>query len=246
MIFIIDSFWRRVMATFDASRTHRAAVFQQIERAIASVAIVVSVGSSAHADQDWTVGAYAGGAWTHSADVTLVSSTYGQQVLPDVTFRSESFESPIYYGYRMGHRLGRTALFVEGELIHLKVVANEQTLAPPLESLAMTHGMNLILGNALWMRRAGNDRVRVTLRGGFGITVPHAETRVHGQERGAYEYGSLGWQLAPGVALHATGPLYLNAEYKFTSARPEIETADGQATVPARTHHWLIGVTAMF
>ena len=49
-----------------------------------------------------------------------------------------------------------------------------------------------------------------------------------------------------GVALHATGPLYLNAEYKFTSARPEIETADGQATVPARTHHWLIGVTAMF
>ena len=234
------------MPTFDAAITHRAAVFRQIERAFAAVAIAACLGSRAYADQDWTFGAYAGGAWTQSADVTLVSSTNGQQVLPDVTFRSESFESPIYYGYRVGHRLGRTALFVEGELIHLKVVANEQTLAPPLESLAMTHGMNLILGNALWMTRAGSDRVRVTLRGGFGITVPHAETRVNGQERGAYEYGSIGWQLAPGVALHATGPLYLNAEYKFTSARPEIETADGQATVPARTHHLLFGVAAMF
>ena len=210
------------------------------------MAIVVGLGSNAHADQDWTVGAYVGGAWTHSADVTLVSSTNGQQVLPDVTFRSESFESPIYYGYRIGHRLGRTPLFVEGELTHLKVVANEETLAPPLESLAMTHGMNLLLGNALWMTRAGSDRVRITLRGGVGITVPHAETRVHGEERGAYEYGSIGWQLAPGVAIHATGPLYLNAEYKFTSARPEIKTADGQATVPARTHHWLLGVAAMF
>jgi opacity protein-like surface antigen len=239
-------FWRRVMPTFDASRPHRVAVFQQIERAFAAVAFVVCLGSNAHADQNWTGGAYAGGAWTHSADVTLVSSTNGRQVLPDVTFRSESFESPIYYGYRVGHRLGRTALFVEGELIHLKVVANEQTLAPPLESLAMTHGMNLILGNALWMTRAGSDRVRVTLRGGLGITVPHAETRIHGQERGAYEYGSIGWQLAPGVAMHATGPLYLNAEYKFTSARPEIETVDGQAAVPARSHHWLLGVAAMF
>jgi opacity protein-like surface antigen len=234
------------MPAFDASRTHHATVFRQIERALAGVAIVVCVGSNAHADQNWTVGAYAGGAWTHSADITLVSSPNGQQVLPDVTFRSESFESPIYYGYRMGHRLGRTAIFVEGELIHLKVVANEQTLAPPLESLAMTHGMNLILGNALWMTRAGSDRVRVTLRGGFGITVPHAETRVHSQERSAYEYGSIGWQLAPGVAMHVTGPLYLNAEYKFTVGRPEIETVDGQATVPTRTHHWLLGVAAMF
>jgi opacity protein-like surface antigen len=223
----------------------RPVVFQQKQQTFAAAAALLCLAARAQADPDWMLGAYMGGAWTSSADVTTTSSG-GRLVLPDITFRSESLESPIYYGYRVGRRIAQAPLFVEGELIHLKVVANEDSLAPPLEALAMTHGMNFILANAVWMPSLASERVRVTIRGGAGITVPHAETRIHGEERGDYQFASVGWQVASGLAVHIAGPWYVNAEYKFTAARPEVDTADGSLSVPVRTHHWVFGVSAMF
>jgi hypothetical protein len=127
------------------------------------------------------------------------------------------------------------------------VIANQDSLAPPVESFAMTHGMNFILTNVMWARPdAGRTRLSWIARAGMGPTLPHAETRVRGRIREGYELGGLGFQLAPGIAIRLTRGLRVTSEYKFTLARPTLEVAGGQAVTAVRTHHMALGLAATF
>jgi hypothetical protein len=200
------------------------------------------------ADAQWSMGAYMGAACTHPAAVSVGHADERPSMRIDaVTFRSESFRSPIYYGYRLGRGVGQRGFWIEAELIHLKVIANEVSLAPPLDALAMSHGMNFILVNVVWKRPlARRSRHEWVLRAGIGPTLPHTEVRIHGQAHEGYEAGGLGAQLSGGVALRLTRTLRLTGEYKFTFANPTLDVPGGDLHTSVRTHHVVWGVAAVF
>ena len=175
--------------------------------------LLVGVGawlmSSTPVHADWTVAAYLGNTWTSPADLTVDRpASGGQTTLSDVAFDSRSFESPPYYGYRVGWFQAGSGTGVEGELIHLKVYAHAETLGADVRRFSISHGLNLLLANAVVRRPLpSSHRASITARVGAGVAIPHAESDIAGRGR-------------------------LLAEYKLTTAAPSVSVAGG--TIQAR------------
>ena len=219
---------------------------------------------------DWTFGAFIGGALTRASSIHLAQNQpHTDLVLSPVHYRSESFDAPIYYGYRAGVFPRSGWLGVEGEFIHLKVIADTTRMTSvtgvlngrpvseprPLEDVvqrfAITHGVNLVLANvvARYMRAAARPSVsRLILSGRFGVgaSIPHAESTIADVSREQYEWGALSLQGAGGVEFRLTKRLYLTGEYKFTRTVQEVSVVNGTVRTPLRTHHLVAGVSGHF
>ena len=233
-------------------------------------ALVLGLPSLARAD--WMVGAFLGHAWTLSSNVTLALPDQQTRLeIAGVEYRGESFRSPQYYGVRgtwipAAHRW----ISIEGEWIHAKVFSEtsrvvhaqgtlrgapidaSMTLRSIVQRLAMSHGLNFILANIALRRELGaadsqgHHRLVAVVRAGAGPTMPHAESTIDFVGRDQYEGGGLGVQAGGGLEIAVWRGLGVLGEYKFTWATPEIDVAGGQATIPARSHHLVFGLTYGF
>ena len=239
---------------------------------VAALLAWLLLGLPSIAQADWVAAAYFGHAWTRSSTVTLAMPDRQTAVeIGGVDYRGESFRSPQYYGYRISW-IPETHSWVgvEAEVIHAKVFAEGDRLvrfkgtlngadidaAMPLSSvvqrLAMSHGLNFIFANVVLRRElgpvdaAGTPRFAIVARVGAGPTVPHAETTVENVNRDQYEGGGLGVQVAGGFEAMVWKRLAILAEYKFTSATPDLELDGGTITVPARSHHVVGGLAYRF
>jgi hypothetical protein len=238
--------------------------------AVLVVGLVVCLPSSAHAD--WMASAYLGHVWTRSSTVTLALPQNNTALeVAGVEYRAESLTSPQYYGYRVtwvpdAHRW----IGIEAELIHAKVFAEGdrqvrftgtldgaaiETTAPlssVVQRLAMSHGLNFILANVVLRRElgpvdaAGAPRFTIVARVGVGPTVSHSETTVQNVSRDQYESAGLGAQVAGGFEATVWKRLAMLAEYKFTTATPQLELEGGLITVPSRSHHLVGGLAYRF
>lgn len=240
-------------------------------RAVAIVAVLVAATPPAvHAD--WILGGYLGQATTLSSTITVDLPARQTRVDAEgVTYRGRSFEFPLYYGYRvMWTPDARAWIGLEYEFIHAKVYAKtDRTIrlrgtlrgAPvdasvPLSLLAprldMSHGLNFFLGNVVVRHGVGPvdargaPRVVALARVGAGPTLPHAESTIDGVDREQYEGGGLGVQAAGGLEIGLWHGLAAVGEYKWTWAKPTVEIAGGQATIPSRSHHLALGVAYRF
>jgi len=221
---------------------------------------------------DWVAGAFLGHAWTRPSTVALTIPDRQTAVEIDgVEYRGESFASPQYYGYRITWIPdARRWMGIEVEVIHAKVFAEADRvvrirgtlrgaavdtslpLSSSVQRLAMSHGLNFIFANVALRRELGpvdsqgTPRFVAVVRAGAGPTVPHAESTVDHVNREQYETGGPGAQAAGGVEVRVWRRLGVLGEYKFTWARPQVDVADGQATVPARSHHVVGGLAYHF
>jgi hypothetical protein len=212
----------------------------------------------------WIVSAYAGTIHTRAADMRIQQTGSATDLrFADVPFESRSFESPIYYGYRAGHRLGRTPwLFLEGELIHGKLYPQQPGAArgtgmlrgqpaaqvpfpTVVQEFNMSHGLNFLLGNIL-VRREMTARFTAIGRAGLGALLPHTESVVDAARRGRYEWAGVAVQLSGGAEVSLSGRIAATAEYKWTRASPRVTLAEGQATLTTRSHHLALGVRVLF
>lgn len=222
----------------------------------------------AHAD--WTFGAFIGNAVTQASSIHLVQTrTQTDVVLAPVHYDAESFAAPVYYGYRAGFFPGSGWLGVEGEFIHLKVIADTQRTtsvdgllngravsdARPLDDViqrfAISHGVNLVLANVVaryrgHTARPSASRWMLTGRFGIGASVPHPESTIAGVSREQYEWGALSLQGAGGAEFRLTKRLHVMGEYKFTRTVQQVDVVDGTVRTPLRTHHFVAGLTAHF
>lgn len=217
------------------------------------------------AEAGWTLAAFLGNAWTQASGVHLVVPQLQTDLeIAPVEYRSESFQSPVYYGGRVSW-MPRAAspLAVEGEFIHLKVFAETDHPArvqgiwhgvavnavmpagSVVQRLAMSHGLNFVLANVAY-RHDIRTRLLAVVRAGIGATVPHVETTLEGFRHDHYAIGGLAAQIAGGAEAELVSHLHLIAEYKFTWTSPIIDVASGAATVPARSHHVVAGVAYRF
>jgi hypothetical protein len=190
---------------------------------------------------------YFGANKTQPADITVKGDGY-DLTFPKVEFEARPFESPPYYGWRLGRFLNDTRrLGVELEFIHLKVIANSDQLGPEVQQYRMTHGLNFVVANLTsrvpFGRSAyGDAPFALISRLGAGVTIPHGETTILNVLKEEYEYGGLGAQAAVGLTARLKGRLSLVGEYKVTYAKPRITTAhNGTGQTTALTHHVAFG-----
>ncbi len=210
-----------------------------------SLLLVLLVASPASAQ--WYGVVYLGANKTQPADITVKGDGY-EETLKKVEFEARPFETPPYYGWRLGRFIdeGRR-LGVELEFIHLKVIANPGQLGPDVQQYRMTHGLNFVVTNLTsripFGRSAyGDPPYALISRLGAGITVPHGETTILNVMKEQYEYGGLGAHAAIGLTARLKGRLSLVGEYKLTYAKPRITTAhNGTGQTTALTQHVAVG-----
>ena len=232
---------------------------------------MVALALAAPASAEWTLGAFAGACRTGDSSLTLVQPDAGTNVTFDpVHYRSASFEMPIYYGYRVGAFLRPRWLGIEGELIHMKVIADTArttradgtvrglAAAGPaavdsvLQRFSITHGVNLLLAHAVVRRldaAASSSRApRWILLGrvGAGASVPHPESTAGSVSLEQYEWGAFTVQGAAAAEARIAGALYVSGEYKLTRTVQDVTIAGGSARTPLVTHHVAAGLTFHF
>jgi hypothetical protein len=230
------------------------------------------LGIPADASADWIVAGFTGHPWTMSSTATVSIPERKTEIdLIDLHYRSESFKTPPYYGYRLTWiPAGHPGIGIEAEFIHAKVFAETERLvrvrgtldgaaidqpiqlSSVVQNLAMSHGLNFVFAN-LALRHGigeadsrGNHRLTTVLRAGAGPTVPHAESTIEGVAREQYESGGIGVQAGAAIEAALGAGLRGFAEYKFTWASPHIDVAGGEATIPARSNHLAAGLAYKF
>lgn len=230
------------------------------------VAVLMCVGNASPASAEWTFGAFLGAARTEATSITLRQPSASTEiVLSPVHYRSESLKPPLYYAYRVGFFPRSGWLGIEGEFIHLKVIADtarparfsgifrgepaggRRPISSVVERFSITHGLNLLLVNAVARRRAdlderGTPRWILAARIGAGASVPHAESTIRGRTLELYEWGSFSIQAAASVEIRLAKPLYLSGEYKLTHTVQDVTVVDGSARTPLTSHHVVAGV----
>jgi len=194
-----------------------------------------------HAAADWTAAAFLGRASTADADIH-VTNLNTDVTFHDVRFDDRSFQSPPYYGYRVGFAF-KPAAGVEGEFIHMKAFARVN--APVLQQYNVSHGLNLVLANFVSRQRLA-DRFAVALRAGSGFAVPHAEIRAFGEAVDEYQVHGAVFQVAAGLEAGLSRRVFVIAEYKITATRQRFEAGDGVIGNTFRTQHVIGGVGFRF
>lgn len=230
-------------------------------------ALVMLAASARGASAEWTVALLAGGAHTQQSSITLVQPDESTNLtISPVAYRSESFEPPFYYGYRVGFLPHARWLGLEGEFIHLKVIADTarqatvdgalrgerisrpQPIAAVVERFSISHGVNLVLVNAVIRHSANDDepspRWFAAARLGAGGSVPHPESTIGGASLEQYEWGSLSVQAAAGVEVRLWPHVYLAGEYKLTRSVQDVGVAGGSVRTLLTSHHLVTGVVA--
>lgn len=76
---------------------------------ICLLALALTVVWPSSSDAEWTLAAYAGAMHTIPGELRIEQPSRGTALsFPGVPFRSESWQPPIYYGYRIGRSFPRT------------------------------------------------------------------------------------------------------------------------------------------
>jgi hypothetical protein len=212
---------------------------------------------------EWAITAFIGTVSTNANTLTIRQEAAGTNLTLDpISYRSQSFEPPLYYGYRVTKYLGRH-FGLEGEYIHPKLYARtEETVtasgtrggAPVngpvrldsfVQRFSISHGLNYLLMNAVF-RRSFDDAERprgwLIARAGAGLTIPHGESEIAGARQEQYEIGSIGFHLAIGGELRITRVLSAMTEYKFTTTAESVSVAGGTVDGRFSSHHIAGGI----
>jgi hypothetical protein len=115
-------------------------------------------------------------------------------------------------------------------------VAGPRSIGEVLDRFSITHGVNLLLVNAV-MRKWG-----LVGRLGVGGSIPHAESAAGGVSLERYQWGALSLQESAGAEIRIAGSLYASGEYKLTRTAQNVTIVSGSARTPLVTHHLVLGV----
>jgi hypothetical protein len=205
---------------------------------VASALLLVPVPASA----DWLLAFYAGAATTASNTLAVTPDAGAAVSIGSVEYEGRSFESPLYYGYRIGWTPRGRAVGIEAEFTHAKAIA-VQLPSIDLTAFQLSHGLNFLLGNVTYRTgpRCGG-RCTLVARGGAGITVPHVEATFRGVTTSAYQYAGFGAQGGVGVELPVWKPFSVVADARITHARVRTDLAAGRLAGPFTSAHADVGI----
>jgi hypothetical protein len=229
------------ISSYDGPLSMRSRSCNQYVR-VACVALGL-VGSAVPARADWLLSAYAGASKTASNTVTIEPRGGGAFRVGAISYETDAFERPIYYGGRLTCFLpGAPWLGVGIEFTHNKATADVTQMvaidggAPvPLSQLLgrleLTNGLNFALANVVVRRPVAigpaPDRLSVMAFGGVGAAIPHVETSFAGATKFEYQVTGVGWQAGGGVEWRLVSGLSAIADLRLTSGRQRLDMGTG-------------------
>ena len=214
---------------------------------------------------EWTLTAYLGGAHTAQSSLRLQAAQLQTDLLlQPISYQTKPFQSPLYYGYRVGYFFSRN-FGLESEFTHLKVYAETDGIAyiagtlhgvsmnetasinTVVQRFNITHGVNLLTANLVArkaFRQAGSSaRFLLSGRVGGGATIPHPENEVLGISNNEhYEVGAPAWQVGAGLEVRLWHRLYADSELKYTRTHEKVDIAQGTAESPLKSTHAVVGL----
>lgn len=196
----------------------------------------------------WELAFYLGTSF--SKDETL---TIKQEGFPDIRFEAEfetkPFDSPPYYGIRLGRWSNGHAWEVEH--IHQKIYVDD--LPPDVQHFEITDGYNLFLFNSAWQL----NRYDLITRLGVGPVIAHPQITVRGisnhQSGGGaipmiwdsdsgYQWAGAAAQVSLEKEFSISQHWLLSLEGKLSHANADIDIEGGSVTVPNTAIHLVAGI----
>lgn len=211
-----------------------------------------------------------GGISTANTDVRWTGPNATELTFRGVTWDGRSFESPIYYGLKLGWwfsdvpRWGIAVDFTHAKMLtdlnqvvsvdgirDGAAVSGAERLGETFQSLEFSHGHNLLMVGVQhrWLLGEPGDgswwsHLLPFVGTGAGIALPHAEVATASGTISEYQWTGPAWQGSAGLHVAVAGPLSLFAEYKATFARLDVDTSGGGTLeVAPWGHHLAVGVT---
>jgi hypothetical protein len=207
-----------------------------LSRPLAAVlAAAVVLPSSARAD--WRLEAFTGTAHNFTSPLTVRQAGFPDSRM-DARYDTRPFTGSPYDSARVGRWRGSSGW--ELQVLHHKLyLANPSAEVSALE---ISHGYNM-----LTLSRACAWR-GFTVRGGAGLVVTFPETTVRGRRRPTLGYDLSGFTVAAGVGRRwpQAARLALSGEVRLTLTWATIPVFEGDADVPNRALHFLIGLGYRF
>lgn len=197
----------------------------------------------------WELSFYLGTSFSRNETLTIKQDGYPDITLNDVEFATRPFDSPPYYGIRLGK--WRDGHAWEVEHIHQKIYVDE--LPAEVQHFEITDGYNLFLFNSAWQLKKHGLVTRL----GIGPVIAHPQITVRGLSNHQSGGGAIptvwnpdsGYQWAGAAAQIALEKEYsvnkhwlLSIEGKLSHAYADIDIAGGSVSVPNTAVHLVGGV----
>lgn len=226
------------------SRSHR------FSKALVSVSIVASLaGTSRSADAEWAFSGYLGASFTRTSEVTLNEPDIPSLSFQDVSWASESFKTPPYYGLRLARFLESAPNWgIALDFTHAKAIAElEGAASDTFSNLEFSHGHNLLTLNGIYRWRPDVGRFQPYVGLGGGVAFPHVEVSTAESRTEAYRLTGPALQALAGVSFDLIEHLALATEYKLGYARIDAKlTGGGTLATHLLTHQVTFGLSVKF
>jgi hypothetical protein len=114
-------------------------------------------------------------------------------------------------------------------LVSVNAAAREP-LSHTLPRFELSHGLNLLLVNAVLRKRLPVSATRaavLNVRVGFGTTLPHVEASFRGIDRNEYQQSGSAWQTGVGVEWPLVRGLAAVTDARVSQAREHLDLGGG-------------------
>jgi hypothetical protein len=199
--------------------------------------------------QGWELAFYLGTSFSKNETLTIKQDGYTDITLDDARFATKPFDSPPYYGIRLGR--WHNGHGWEVEHIHQKIYIDD--LPEEVQHFEITDGYNLFLFNSAWQLTNGGVITRV----GIGPVIAHPQITVRGMSNhksgggaiptiwdsdSGYQWAGAGAQLALEKEFSISRHWLLSLEGKITHAQADIDIEGGNVYVPNTAIHLVGGI----
>ncbi|OUW01532.1 MAG: hypothetical protein CBD16_05475 [Betaproteobacteria bacterium TMED156] len=144
-------------------------------------------------------------------------------------WEGESFESPIYYGYRLSYIFSEDSLFEFAiDFNHSKVKA--KSLPAGLKRLEFTDGINTLTGIIIYKvdKIFENDfEIKPYVGFGIGLAYPHVDVESNSAKTYDYQHTGAAYQILAGAKYQLSDSWKTFAEYRLTYTPIEADLDGG-------------------
>jgi lipid A oxidase len=235
-------------------------------RNIVTLWILLAMLAMQPARAETSLSLYFGKAFTNDSDVRIRQPNTSL-TFQGVSWSDESFEGPIYYGWRVTHYFKHQPDWgVALDFFHYKVISDTDAVLPvsgtrggapvsgnerfgdTIQRFAMTHGVNYVTLDAVHRWRVHPDasafpygRLQPYVGAGIGAVIPHVEAEINGVHEGDYQVRGPGFQFFAGASYGLSRQWSIFAEYKFTHTTLTVDIPHGDGHTTLDTHHLVFG-----